>query len=70
MKTFLKGFITVLMIISAALPEVFSLGKLPQGKSINLDDFELVWSDEFDGTELDRSKWTYIWWETERKGGY
>ncbi len=22
-------------------------------------DFELVWSDEFDGTELDRTKWDY-----------
>ena len=22
-------------------------------------EFELVWSDEFDGTELDRTKWDY-----------
>ena len=22
-------------------------------------DFELVWSDEFDGTELDRTKWNF-----------
>ena len=70
MKFLLKGFIAVLMVISAALPEVFSLGKLPEGKTINLDDFELVWSDEFDGDKLDKSKWTYNWWEVERKGGY
>ena len=70
MKLLLKGLIAVLMVISATLPDFFSLGKLPEGKSINLDDFELVWSDEFDGDKLDKSKWTYIWWETERKGGY
>ena len=70
MKIILKSIITVLMLISAVLPEAFSLGKLPQGKTINLDEFELVWSDEFDGDKLDKSKWTYNWWETERKGGY
>ena len=70
MKNMRKSMIAVLMIISAALPEFFSLGKLPKGKTINLDDFELVWSDEFDGDKLDKSKWTYNWWEVERKGGY
>ena len=70
MKIILKSIITVLMLISAVLPDAFSLGKLPQGKTINLDEFELVWSDEFDGDKLDRSKWTYEWWVTERKGGY
>jgi beta-glucanase (GH16 family) len=70
MKIILKSIITVLMLISAVLPEAFSLGKLPKGKEINLNDFELVWSDEFEGNSLDRSKWTPIWWETERKGGY
>ena len=70
MKSILKSMIAVLMIISVTLPEFFSLGKLPKGKTINLDDFELVWSDEFDGDKLDKSKWTYNWWEVERKGGY
>ena len=70
MKIILKSLITVLMLISAVLPDAFSLGKLPQGKTINLDEFELVWSDEFDGDKLDKSKWTYNWWEVERKGGY
>lgn len=70
MKTILKSLIAVLMMISAALPEMLSLGKLPQGKTISLDEFELVWSDEFDGDSLDKSKWEYNWWETQRKGGY
>ena len=39
-------------------------------KNIDLNKFELVWSDEFDGDELDTSKWGYEWWVTERKGGY
>ncbi len=70
MKIILKSLIAVLMMISAALPEMLSLGKLPEGKTINLDEYELVWSDEFDGTALDKSKWSYNWWETQRKGGY
>ena len=37
---------------------------LPEGE------WNLVWSDEFDGTELDKSKWGYTWWERERKGGF
>lgn len=70
MKTIIKSLIAVLMAISVSLPGMLSLGKLPEGKTINLDEYELVWSDEFNGTELDRSKWGYNWWEVERKGGY
>ena len=70
MKAILKSIISILMVISVSLPGFFSLGKLPKGKAIDLDNFNLVWSDEFDGDKLDKSKWTYIWWETERKGGY
>lgn len=70
MKTIIKSIIAVLMMISAALPEMLSLGKLPEGKTIDLNEFELVWSDEFDGDKLDKSKWNYNWWETQRKGGY
>ena len=39
-------------------------------KKIDLSDFELVWQDEFEGDKLDKSKWAYEWWITERKGGY
>ncbi len=41
-----------------------------KGNQIDMDKFTLVWSDEFDGTELDKNKWDYSWWITERKGGY
>lgn len=49
-----------------------SLGGLfgREKKKIDLDDFTLVWSDEFDEDELDKSKWGYEWWVTARKGGY
>ena len=49
MKTILKSFIVVLMLISTALPDALSLGKVPKGKTIDLESFELVWSDEFEG---------------------
>jgi len=31
---------------------------IPAGQRVDLDKFELVWSDEFDGNTLDRSKWS------------
>lgn len=70
MKAILKSLIAVLMMISVTLPGTLSLGKLPEGKTIDLDEFELVWSDEFDGDTLDKKKWNYNWWEIVRKGGY
>ena len=70
-KSVLVIIISLLMLINPELPGMLDLGKIPQGKTINVeDDFVLVWSDEFNGTELDRSKWGYSWWITERKGGY
>ena len=46
----------------------------PVGEKINLDDYELVWSDEFDGDSLDTTKWDKAWWKPVsvdvRKGGY
>lgn len=67
----LRTFVAILMMISPSLPGVFSLPALPKGQNIDLENrFELVWSDEFNGTELDKNKWQYNWWERERKGGY
>lgn len=31
----------------------------PCERIVELDDFELVWSDEFEGTEIDTSKWSF-----------
>ena len=67
----IRALVAVLMVISPALPQKLSLPAIPNGQDLELDTrFELVWSDEFDGDSLDKSKWGFPWWETERKGGY
>ncbi|MBQ7548906.1 MAG: glycoside hydrolase family 16 protein [Clostridia bacterium] len=65
----IKAMIALFISITTMLN---SLGGLfgREKKKIDLDDFTLVWSDEFDEDELDKSKWGYEWWVTERKGGY
>lgn len=71
MVKIIRALVAILMMLSPSLPHQLSLPAIPKGQDLNLDSrFELVWSDEFDGTELDRTKWQYPWWETERKGGY
>lgn len=72
-KTLLKLFISLLMLISPNLPGLLDMGKIPDENSrIDMSKFapEPVWEDNFDGTQLDTSKWGYTWWETMRKGGY
>ena len=69
-KTILEIFIVILTIINPQLPGMLDLGKIPQGKTIDLNEFELKWYDEFDGDTLDKDKWGFSWWITERKGGY
>ena len=71
LKSILKIFIAILMVINPQLPGLLDLGKLPdKNKMIDMDKFTLVWSDEFNGDSLDRNKWGFSWWITERKGGY
>lgn len=67
---FIRFFVSVLMVLSPTFPHLFGLPAIPKGKEVNMDKFELVWSDEFDSDELDKSKWQYPWWELERKGGF
>ena len=67
---FIRFFVAVLMVISPSFPHLLSLPAIPRGEQVDMSKFELVWSDEFEGDELDKSKWGYNWWERERKGGY
>ena len=69
-KSILSIIIVILMAINPQICEFLDLGKPAQGQKIDMSKFELVWEDEFNGTELDRSKWGFSWWITERKGGY
>lgn len=67
----IRALVAVLMVISPALPQKLSLPAIPSGQDLDLESrFELVWEDEFEGDTLDTTKWSYPWWETERKGGY
>lgn len=66
----IRLLVSVLMILSPTLPHSFGLPAIPKGQQLDMSKFELVWSDEFEGSELDKTKWSYNWWERERKGGY
>ena len=70
LKKFISLLISFLMLFSSSAPQFFGLPKKPDGQKLDLGKFTLTWSDEFDGDELDKSKWGYEWWVTERKGGY
>ena len=71
MVKIIRFFVAILMMVAPSLPHSLGLPAIPKGQNIDLENrFELVWSDEFDGTELDKSKWQYTWWELERKGGF
>ena len=69
-KAIILAILSFLLSLGITLPDSMSIGNLPHGKEIDLNDFELTWSDEFDGDKLDRSKWGFSWWITDRKGGY
>lgn len=70
LSKFIRIIVSVLMAISPSFPHLFGLPAIPKGQQVDLDKFELVWSDEFEGDKLDSTKWQYNWWERERKGGY
>ncbi len=69
LRTVFKHIIALFLSISSLFE---ALGGSTNNKRTTLDlsEFDLVWADEFDGTELDRTKWGFEWWVTERKGGY
>lgn len=68
-KAIIAFFIT-LSTLAGNLSGVLSLGNKPKKGEVDMNKFQLVWSDEFEGTALDTSKWSYEWWVTMRKGGY
>lgn len=66
--TVINEIISFFMAIIAFFGSIF--GVAPKDKNINLDNFDLVWSDEFDTNELDRTKWKTHDTTSLRKGGY
>ena len=49
------------MAILAFFSSLFGGGTVKNEPELDLDKFELVWADEFDGKELDKSKWSFRW---------
>lgn len=60
-------FITVLFVLCSLLPWI-------PAEKVDMDKFELAWSDEFDGNTLDSTKWKGLFFSGDetfmRKGGY
>jgi len=70
-RAIIRILVSLLLMLSPSLPGLMDLPVPASGQDLNLDSrFELVWQDEFEGTELDRTKWQPEWWVTERKGGF
>lgn len=69
-------FITAVIVISSVFRLDMGLGLNPKFREIDLSEYHLVWSDDFDGDELDRNKWNdnqnvnTLHWGAVRKGGY
>lgn len=49
---------------------MFQLPQTPRGQAIDLSQWNLVWSDEFDGNSLDTAKWNNWYTNAPRRGGY
>lgn len=69
-KAIISAILSILAMFNITLPASLDIGNMPHGKVIDLSEYELTWSDEFDGDSLDRTKWGFSWWITARKGGY
>ena len=70
-KPIISIFISIMMLINPQFLQVLDFGRMPdKSKQIDMSKFVEVWRDDFNGTELDSSKWGSSWWVTERKGGY
>lgn len=73
---FVNFLLTVIVVISSVLRVDMGYGLNPKKKEIDLNKYELVWSDEFDGDSLDKNKWNdnqsvnTIHWGAVRNGGY
>lgn len=73
----LNFFIALIVGLSTLLNLDLGYGRYPKKyKPVDLTGYELVWSDEFDGRELDRDKWNdaqnvdTLHWGAVRRGGY
>lgn len=67
----LARLIASLVLIAELLGAImFQVPQKPRGQAIDLSEWNLVWSDEFEGTTLDPAKWGSWYSRTPRRGGY
>ncbi len=67
----LFNFISFIMSVVTFISALFTGASCkPDKTAIDLDNFTLVWSDEFDGDEVDKSKWQTQETTEIRRGGY
>lgn len=75
MKSFFTKLFSWLLIALNFILNLLGIPMLPNPcKTVDMSQFELVWSDEFDGTALDLNTWAghYFWGDTpaKRRDGY
>lgn len=68
-KMFERLFVSFLIIFEMIGALVFGLPQTPRGQTIDYSDWNLVWSDEFDGDKLDMTSWRSAG-DGPRRGGY
>ncbi len=70
----IKTFLALALVVGQMFTVLaFDLGMKPRGQKVDMSQFELVWSDEFSGTEVDTNIWGghYVWGNAEiRNGGF
>ena len=61
-RTIIRLLVSFLLMISPNLPAALDLPVPASGQDLNLEErFELVWADEFDGTEVNEKNWQTEW---------
>lgn len=69
--SFLKRLICATVVIAELIGALFfNMPQPPRGQRINLDEWTLSWSDEFDGDSLDTTKWNNPYDNVARRGGF
>ncbi|MBQ6163736.1 MAG: glycoside hydrolase family 16 protein [Clostridia bacterium] len=69
----MQKIIAFFMSIISVFCTMFGIPYYATGEKVDMDKFDLVWSDEFNGSAVDESVWRghYVWGDyTVRRGGY
>lgn len=74
MSALLSSVTSILLAVATFFLTLFGAPGYPGLKKVDMDKFTMTWNDEFDGNEIDGTKWGPGWWPAEktsvRKGGY